>query len=126
GPRGGGGPRAVRWPPRQLPVPGHAHGHCERPQPLRDDGAAVVRGADMIRIAVVEDDERSRGLLVGHLRRYEEENGLNFEVSAFADGRDILAKYRPIYDVVLLDIQMEYVDGMTAAKRIREVDPDVV
>lgn len=80
----------------------------------------------MIRIAVVEDDERSRGLLVGHLRRYEEENGLNFEVSAFADGRDILAKYRPIYDVVLLDIQMEYVDGMTAAKRIREVDPDVV
>lgn len=80
----------------------------------------------MIRIAVVEDDDKSRALLVEHLRRYEAEHGLSFEVSTFADGRDILTKYRPIYDIVLLDIQMEHVDGMTTAKRIREVDQDVV
>jgi DNA-binding LytR/AlgR family response regulator len=80
----------------------------------------------MIRIAVVEDDERNRAVLVDHLRRYEAEHGLSFDVSTFADGRDILAKYRPIYDIVLLDIQMEHVDGMTTAKRIRDVDQDVV
>jgi len=80
----------------------------------------------MIRIAVVEDEERNRAILVDYLRRYGEERGLSFDVSTFADGRDILAKYKPIYDIVLLDIQMEHVDGMTAAKRIREVDQDVV
>lgn len=80
----------------------------------------------MTRIAVVEDDERNRSLLVEHLRRYEDEHDLSFEVVTFADGRDILAKYRPVYDVILLDIQMEHVDGMTTAKRIRTVDRDVV
>lgn len=80
----------------------------------------------MIRIALVEDEERNRVMLVEHLRRYEREHGVTFEVAAFADGREILAKYRPIYDIVLLDIQMEHVDGMTTAKRIREVDQDVV
>ena len=80
----------------------------------------------MIRIAIVEDEERNRVMLLEYLRRYEGEHGVSFEVSTFDDGRAILAKYRPVYDIVLLDIQMEHVDGMTAAKRIREVDQEVV
>jgi DNA-binding LytR/AlgR family response regulator len=83
-------------------------------------------GRIVIRIAVVEDDDRNRALLVEHLRRYEQEHGLAFEVTTFSDGREILARFRPVYDIVLLDIQMEHVDGMTTAKRIREVDKDVV
>lgn len=80
----------------------------------------------MIRIAIVEDEERNRVMLLEHVRRYEQEHGLSFEVSTFTDGREILAKYRPVYDIVLLDIQMEHVDGMTTAKRIRELDQEVV
>ena len=80
----------------------------------------------MIRIAIVEDEQRNRATLLEHLRRYEQEHGISFEVSAFTDGREILAKYRPVYDIVLLDIQMQHVDGMTTAKRIREVDQEVV
>ncbi len=80
----------------------------------------------MIRIAIVEDEERNRVLLTEHLRRYEQQHGLRFDITTFTDGREIIAKYRPDYDIVLLDIQMEHVDGMTAAKRIREVDQEVV
>ena len=80
----------------------------------------------MIRIAIVEDDERNRVVLLEHLRRYEAEHGVAFDVATFADGRDILARFRPVYDIVLLDIEMEHVDGMTTARRIREVDRDVV
>lgn len=80
----------------------------------------------MITIAVVEDDDRSRAVLVEHLLRFRDERGLDLEVAAFSDGQEILAKYRPIYDIVLLDIEMEHVDGMTTARRIRVVDQDVV
>lgn len=80
----------------------------------------------MMRIAVVEDDQRSRELLVEHVQRFAEGTGREFEVSTFTDGREILHRYRPIYDIVLLDIEMQHVDGMTTAKRIREVDQDVV
>ena len=80
----------------------------------------------MIRIAIVEDEERNRVLLTEHLRRYEQQHGLRFDITTFTDGREIIAKYRPDFDIVLLDIQMEHVDGMTAAKRIREVDQEVV
>lgn len=80
----------------------------------------------MIRIAIVEDDARNRALLADHLARYERSHEQAFEVSAFTDGREILANFKPVYDIVLLDIQMAHVDGMTTAKRIRGVDPDVV
>ncbi|NRG41089.1 response regulator transcription factor [Rathayibacter sp. VKM Ac-2835] len=80
----------------------------------------------MISIAVVEDEDRSRELLVSHLERYQAESGLRFDVSTFSDGREILSRYKPVYDVVFLDVEMEHVDGMTTAKRIREVDKEVV
>ena len=31
-----------------------------------------------------------------------------------------------MYDIILMDIQMTHVDGMTAARAIREVDQEVV
>lgn len=80
----------------------------------------------MIRIGIVEDDAVSRKLVLDYLRRYEEEHGEAFEVSVFEDGAQILKGYRPRFDVLLLDIQMGAVDGMTTAKRIREVDEQTV
>lgn len=80
----------------------------------------------MTRIAVVEDDERNRVLLTDYLRRYGASRNEIIEIATFADGREILARYKPIYDIILLDVQMPHVDGMATAKRIREVDPDVV
>ena len=34
--------------------------------------------------------------------------------------------YRPIYDVILMDIQMKKMDGMTAAREIRKTDSEVI
>lgn len=80
----------------------------------------------MIRVGVVEDDERSRLRVIEHLARYEREHGESFSVSSYADGRDLLAVYRADLDLLFLDIQMEHVDGMTTARRIRETDGDVI
>ena len=80
----------------------------------------------MVRIAVVEDEALSRQLLADYLARYSEENGVSFEVTYFEDGGAIIGDYKPVYDIILMDIQMTNVDGMTAARAIREVDQEVV
>ena len=80
----------------------------------------------MVRIAVVEDEAVSRHLLADYLARYSEENGVSFEVIYFEDGGAIIGDYKPVYDIILMDIQMTHVDGMTAARAIREVDQEVV
>ncbi|MGO4784717.1 LytR/AlgR family response regulator transcription factor [Cryobacterium sp. W22_MBD10_FK3] len=80
----------------------------------------------MIRIGVVEDDPRSMQHVLDHLRRYEAEHGESFEVRTYSDGRDITASYVPDFDIIFFDVEMEHVDGFTAAKHIREVDPEVV
>ena len=80
----------------------------------------------MIRIGVVEDDPGSIDRILAHLDRFQREHGERFHVGAFHDGADVLHDYRPDWDILLLDIRMERVDGMTAARRIREVNPEVV
>ena len=80
----------------------------------------------MVRIAVVEDEAASRQLLADYLARYSEENDVSFEVTYFEDGGAIIGDYKPVYDIILMDIQMTHVDGMTAARAIREVDQEVV
>lgn len=80
----------------------------------------------MIRIGVVEDDPHSIDRLLGHLDRFQRVSGERFHVGAFADGADVLVDYRPDWDVLFLDIRMAHVDGMTAARRIREIDSEVI
>ena len=80
----------------------------------------------MVRIAVVEDEAPSRQLLADYLARYSEENGVSFDVTYFKDGGAIIGDYKPVYDIIFMDIQMTHVDGMSAARAIREVDQEVV
>lgn len=80
----------------------------------------------MIRIGVVEDDPLGVDVVLSHLDRLQRETGERFKVRAFSDGSEILGSYRPHWDLLLLDIQMQDVDGMETARRIREVDSEVI
>lgn len=80
----------------------------------------------MIRIAVVEDDPLCQAQLTEHIRRYGAENQVEFQITCFSDGLDIAEEYRPVYDIILLDIEMPQLDGMAAARRIRDFDPAVI
>ncbi|MBQ7795455.1 MAG: response regulator transcription factor [Lachnospiraceae bacterium] len=80
----------------------------------------------MYHIAIVEDEAAFSDQLKEYLKQYEQEHNVAFKLSVFDDGSKILASYEPVYDVILLDIEMPEVDGMTAAGRIREIDSDVV
>lgn len=80
----------------------------------------------MIRIAMVEDEAAVREQLQGYIQRYARQYGTEFAVTEFSDGVEILDAYRPVYDIVLLDVEMKHLDGMETARRIRELDRDVV
>ena len=80
----------------------------------------------MLRVAVVEDDEKSRNLLRDMIGRYAGEHQMEIRTDEFADGREIVENYTPDYDILLFDIEMPGLSGMEAAEKIRETDRDVV
>lgn len=79
-----------------------------------------------MKIAVVEDEREYREVLKEYLSRYEEQKNLTFEVIEFTNAISFLENYAPVYDVVFMDIRMKYMDGMTAAHKLREADPNAV
>ena len=80
----------------------------------------------MYHVAIVEDEKEYAEQLQTFLKQYEEEHNVRFKVTVFGDGAEILRGYQPVYDLILLDIEMPEVNGMDAADRIRSQDPDVV
>lgn len=80
----------------------------------------------MIRIAIVEDEEDYINQLTEYLCEYQKTAGEEINITVYRDGDGITAKYKPQYDIILMDIQMKFVDGMTAAEEIRKVDSKVI
>lgn len=80
----------------------------------------------MIRLAIVEDEDTFAQALQGHLERYGQEKGVSFAITRFSDGDEIAQDYAGGFDLILMDIQMRFMDGMTAAERIRERDEEVL
>lgn len=80
----------------------------------------------MIRIALVEDDAQYRQELLGYLKKYEQESKEKFQISVFTDGDEIAEEYKACYDIIFMDIEMTFMDGMTAAESIRKLDTEVV
>lgn len=80
----------------------------------------------VIRIAVVEDDDRDLKKIKDFLGRFRIEKGIALSVQVFRDGEDITENYSPEYDIIFLDIQMRFMDGMAAARLIREKDTSVI
>ncbi len=80
----------------------------------------------MINVWIVEDEAPQAEIIKEYLDKYAAANNVTFSVTVYSDGLDVVEHYDSSPDIVFLDIQMKHMDGMTAAKRIRSVDSDVV
>ena len=80
----------------------------------------------MIKIAIVEDEAMYAKQLEEFLHQYEKENGEAFDITIYSDGDQIVNKYQSQYDIILMDVEMKFMDGMSAAEEIRKVDTEVV
>lgn len=79
----------------------------------------------MFKIAIVEDNSTAAEKLRGFLERYAQDNGEKFDIAIFGDALTFLDQYKRVYDMVFMDIELPFIDGMEAARRLREVDQQV-
>lgn len=80
----------------------------------------------MFRIAVVEDQPQDAQLLLTALNRYAREKEVELSADWVNNAFEFLDAYQGQYDIVLFDICMPGLDGMSAARELRAQDENVV
>ena len=80
----------------------------------------------MFNIAIVEDDSAAMALMESSLLKYGKENNVQFNIFKFGGTISFLTNYHGNYDVVFMDIELPDLNGMAAAKKLREIDKNVV
>lgn len=78
-----------------------------------------------MRIAIVEDDQLMSDQLRSYVLQYFAGREQLCRITQFSDGDEILENYQADYDLIFLDIQMQRLDGLTTAQRIRALDENV-
>jgi len=84
------------------------------------------RRKTLIRAAVVDDDIAVQNTLTQYIKDYEKNNKIKFNITIFSDASQIVNQYKAVYDIIFMDIQMDEMDGLKAAKMIREMDQEVI
>ena len=81
-----------------------------------------------MKIAVCDDDKLLTGEIDGQLQRIQQKMGISFETDIFFDGETLweAIEKHGSYDIIYLDIEMDKEDGISAAKRIRIYDKNVL
>ena len=76
----------------------------------------------MLRIAAVDGDPSALERLQQLLAQYQDQRGISAGVSIFRKAEQLLEHYRPVYDVIFLEIGLSGMNGVAAAERIRQLD----
>lgn len=79
-----------------------------------------------MRIAICDDDNGDLLQIAALLERYRHEQKAEFTYASFQNAAELLAALDGgAYDLLLLDVRMPGIDGMQAARKIREADSRV-
>lgn len=76
----------------------------------------------MISIAICEDQINQQELLKKYLEKILIEYINSYEILIYNSGEELLSNYPENIDIFLLDIQMNNINGMDVARKIREID----
>lgn len=80
----------------------------------------------MFNIAVVEDENTAADHLSVCIEKYGQNTGEKFNIIRFYDAEEFVNGYKPIYDIVFMDIILPKKNGLDGSKKLRILDKDVV
>lgn len=76
----------------------------------------------MIKIAICEDEKEQQDLLKTHINQIFKDLPINYSLYTFNSGEELLKNYPKNIDIFLIDIQLNEINGMDTARKIRETD----
>lgn len=81
----------------------------------------------MFRVAICDDEKYFRKSIEKYVRKYLEEKEIAFEIDTFSSGSQLIELGIEIvqYSVIFLDINMDEMDGIITAQRIREYSSEI-
>ena len=77
-------------------------------------------------LAIVEDNRLDAEILESLIREYFLQENSKVDIQTFSSAEDFFASWPMDLDILFLDIQMDKMNGIDAAKKIRETDERVV
>lgn len=77
-------------------------------------------------IVAVEDNDDCFLYFKQNAERYARERGATLNIRRYSDGEEFLTGYKSGADIIFMDIEMPYIDGYEATKRLRERDAHVL
>ena len=83
----------------------------------------------MIQIVLCEDQIQHQKTIEKFLQEILEENNTEYNLRIYKSGEELLNDYPKNVDIFILDIQMEKINGMDVARKIREIDknkPEII
>lgn len=82
----------------------------------------------MLKIAICDDDLGFTGSLENLVLEESQSMGIRVNTDVFSDGKTLLKSIQSgeRYGLIFIDIEMEQVDGISAARKIRETDHSVL
>ena len=81
----------------------------------------------MLNVAIVDDEAEERERLKACLAYVQQMQGESFSVQEYDSADRFLLMFERQFDLIFMDIQFAHgIDGMTAAKKMRKIDPSVL
>lgn len=81
---------------------------------------------DIVRIAIVEEDEGIAKTIRMYCEKFFSIYEKKFEAVHFSNALDFVSDYKPVYDLVFMDTEFSNIDGISAARKLREIDEFVL